>query len=84
MRCTEYLTVQSAQRSTAAVALLGDFYTVEILVRFEPGQVAKAGCGSGNAEECAMTATEVAEFFATSGYLDELHADIEAAIDDGM
>lgn len=77
-------TVQSEQRVMATAALLGDFYTVEILVRFKPGEVHEADCEPAGAAECAMTATLMAEFLATSGYLDELHADIEAAIDGGM
>ncbi|MFC3494435.1 hypothetical protein [Glycomyces rhizosphaerae] len=77
-------TNQTAQRSMATAVLLGDFYTVEILVRFEPGEVFEAGCEPAGTAECAMTATSMAEFLATSGYLDELHASIEAAIDGGM
>lgn len=70
-------------QSMTAVALLGDFYTVEIQVGFHPETAEAAGCESIGNEACAVTATSVAEFFATSDYLETLHADIESALDEG-
>jgi hypothetical protein len=77
-------TVQSEERAMAVAVLLGDFYTVEILVRFGPGGALRAGCDPDTADDCALTATELAEFMATSGYLDDLHAAIEAAVEAGV
>jgi hypothetical protein len=77
-------TTQSAERVQAAAALLGDFYTVQILVRFKPGEAVQSGCESDGSEDCVMTATSMAEFLATSGFLEDMHTSIEAAIDSGV
>lgn len=77
-------TVSSAERAIAVAVLLGDFYTVEITVRFRPGMAIRAGCEPSAADDCALTATELAEFMATSGYLDGVHEGIEAAIESGV
>ncbi|SDD97486.1 hypothetical protein [Glycomyces harbinensis] len=74
-------TVKSEQRVMATAVLLGDFYVLEILVRFEPGTVQRADCGPIAGEDCVMTATSMAEFLATSGHLEELHAGLETAVD---
>lgn len=74
-------TVKSEQRVVATAALLGEFYTVELLVRFGPDDVVRTGCEPGGSQDCAMTASHMAEFLATSGYLEDLHVGIEAAID---
>ncbi|MEV3938946.1 hypothetical protein AB0K52_23610 [Glycomyces sp. NPDC049804] len=76
-------TVQSAQRAQASAALLGDFYTIQLLVRFRPGEVNRTDCGPGASEDCTMTATTMAEFMATSGFLEDVHAGIEASIEAG-
>lgn len=77
-------TDRSASRALAVAVLLGDFYTVEILVQFSPGEALRADCEPSAEDDCALTATELAEFMATSGYLDDLHADIEAAVEAGL
>ncbi len=77
-------TDRSESRAMAVAVLLGDFYTVEIMVRFRPGEALRADCEPSAADDCALTATELAEFMATSGYLDEVHESIEAAIDAGV
>ncbi|MEU6249364.1 hypothetical protein [Glycomyces sp. NPDC047010] len=74
-------TQQTLQRPLAAAALLGDFYAIQILVRFDPDTAEMKGCAADEEPDCVMTATSMAEFFATSGYLEDLHAGIEAAID---
>jgi hypothetical protein len=77
-------TDQSEQRVVSTAALLGDFYTVTILVRFRPNVLEQAECESATTSDCVMTATSMAEFLANSGYLEELHTSIETSIDGGV
>jgi hypothetical protein len=54
------------------------------LVRFRPGEANQADCESDGSNGCDMTATSMAEFLATSGFLEDLHCNIESSIDSGM
>lgn len=41
-------------------------------------------CEPSEGGDCEMTATAMAEHLATSGYLEDMRADIETALDRGM
>jgi hypothetical protein len=64
-------------------ALADAYEALEQLV-VDAGGHLETNAVSEEAAKCAVTATSMAEFLATSGYLDQLHAGIEAAIDGGM
>jgi hypothetical protein len=62
--------------------MLGDFYTVELLVRFRPDRGhLRADCETNSADDCVMTAAYIADFLATSSYLEDLYASIEATFE---
>ncbi|GAB3236694.1 hypothetical protein GCM10027447_35220 [Glycomyces halotolerans] len=74
-------TVPSEQRVVVAAVMLGDFYTVELLVRFDPDVHQRADCDATSSADCTITATHVADFLATDPYLEDLHANIEATFE---
>jgi hypothetical protein len=74
-------TVKSEQRVMATAVMLGDFYTVEILVRFKPDEHERADCESETEGDCIITAAHIAEFLATGSYLEDLHSSIEATFE---
>ncbi|MCD0442363.1 hypothetical protein LO763_01815 [Glycomyces sp. A-F 0318] len=76
----EIVTSGTEKRNIVTVLLLGDFYVVGLSVDVHPGDLYGSGCESTNAEHCPESAAQLAEYFADSGYLDLLHANIEATL----
>jgi hypothetical protein len=74
-------TSASAQEVIAAAVMLGDFYVVEILIRFPPDESARTDCEPDSEDDCIMTAAYIADFLATSSYLEDLYASIEATFE---